>query len=228
MVRPALRLIESDIQEISRGPLGRLSDAQLVALAKEGDKSAIEGLYCKYAGYALNLAVRLQGNQRDVEDIVHDAFLRGVQRLGELRDPSAFRSWLGAIVVREVRGRLRRGRLLSRLGLSNENAVELDSLASDVAGPETRAQLAQVYALLRLMPADQRIAWTLRHVQRHRLEEVAALTDCSLATVKRRIQRAQQFFEAHYVSSGEDSSGENSSNQTRAEPGKSSHSGGNR
>jgi RNA polymerase sigma-70 factor (ECF subfamily) len=50
------------------------------------------------------------------------------------------------------------------------------------------------------MPADDRIAWTLRHVERHGLEGVAALTGCSLATAKRRIQRAQSYLSEKFVS----------------------------
>jgi RNA polymerase sigma-70 factor (ECF subfamily) len=81
--------------------------------------------------------------------------------------------------------------------LAAPEPVELDSLAANDAGPEVRAELAQLYALLKVMPSDERIAWTLRNVERHRLEEVASLTECSLATVKRRITRAQGFLEEH-------------------------------
>ena len=108
-----------------------------------------------------------------------------------------------AIVVRLVRSRLRRRRLMASLGLTHAgDAVDLDAVASGGASPEARAQLAQVYALLQTMPTEDRIAWTLRYVERHRLEAVAQLTDCSLATAKRRIARAQRFFEQHFVSGG--------------------------
>jgi RNA polymerase sigma-70 factor (ECF subfamily) len=80
----------------------------------------------------------------------------------------------------------------------------LDSIASEHASPEARAQLAQVYALLQTIPADERIAWTLRHVERHQLGAVAKLTNCSLATAKRRIVRAQRFLEQHFVSAFEE------------------------
>jgi RNA polymerase sigma-70 factor (ECF subfamily) len=206
MSEPArLRLIPgakgTDPSEPSRGPVSLLTDAQLVALTAEDDGAAFEVLYRRYAPFALNLAVRLQGNASDAEDIVHDAFLRAHGRLASLRDPGAFRAWLGSIVVRLVRTRLRRRRLLRTLGIVNSGeAVELDSVASTDANPESRAQLAQVYALLRTMPADDRIAWTLRYVERHRLEAVAELTECSLATVKRRIARAQRFLGEHFVS----------------------------
>ena len=61
------------------------------------------------------------------------------------------------------------------------------SLRAD-ADPEARVLLAQVYALLQTLPADDRIAWTLRYVERHRLEVVAEIVGCSLATAKRRIR----------------------------------------
>lgn len=183
------------------GPLTELNDAQLVALTANGEVSAFEALYRRHAPFALNLAVRLQGSAADVEDVVHDAFLRAHERLDSLRDHAAFRAWLGSIIVRMVRTRLRRRRLLRVLGLVQPGeAVDLDAVASTDAGPETRALLAQVYALLRTMTPDDRIAWTLRYVERHRLEAVAELAGCSLATAKRRIQRAQAFLSEHFVS----------------------------
>ena len=43
----------------------------------------------------------------------------------DLRDSAAFRPWLGSIVVRLVRTRLRRRKLLSTLGLVTPEPVEL-------------------------------------------------------------------------------------------------------
>ena len=175
-----------------------LDDDQLVALTLAGDTGAFEQLYRRYAAFAFSLAVRLQGHSTDVEDVVHDAFLKAHAGLDSLRRGAAFRGWLGSIVVNLVRARIRQGRWLQNLRLAGNEPIDLDSIAAPNAGPEVRAQLAQVYNLLRMMPADERIAWTLRHVQCHRLEEVSAMTGCSLATVKRRLLRAQNFFEQHY------------------------------
>ncbi len=185
--------------EAHEGP----SDEALVLKARAGEAGAsiaFETLYRRHAGNALNLAVRIQGSTSDVEDVVHDAFVRAHQSLGELREPAAFRSWLGSIVVRLVRTRLRRRRLVAMLGLATAEPVDLDAIAAPGVDPESRALLAQVYALLQTLPADERIAWTLRYVERHRLESVAGLVGCSLATAKRRIARAQSFLEEHFVS----------------------------
>ncbi len=181
------------------GQFDDLTDAQLVALVAEGDRSAFEALYRRHAGFALGLAVRIQGGAADVEDVVHDAFVRAHARLADLQDPAAFRAWLGSIVVRLVRTRLRRRRLLGALGLVSMDPVDLDAVASPDAGTEARVLLAQVYALLQTLPASDRIAWTLRFIERHRLEMVAQLMSCSLATAKRRILRAQRFLSGHFV-----------------------------
>jgi RNA polymerase sigma-70 factor (ECF subfamily) len=196
---PRLRLITGrkadDRTEAAGGP----TDAELVGRVRRGDGAAFELLYRRHAGFAVNLAVRIQGTAADVEDVVHDAFIRAHQRLAELREVAAFRSWLGSIVVRLVRSRLRRRRLAGMLGLTAPDPVDLDAVAAPDADPEARALLAQAYALLQTLPTDERIAWTLRHVERHRLGAVATLTGCSLATAKRRILRAERYLDEHFV-----------------------------
>lgn len=202
---PTLRLIQGEAPGSSLPPeLVALPDDQLAVMVQNGVRAAFEVLYRRYLPYTMNLATRLTGGGADAEDVVHDAFLRAHGNICDLRDPSAFRAWLGAIVVRLVRTRLRRTKLQGFLGLSRPNPVDLDSLASSTAGPEIRAELAQVYALLGLLAADDRIAWTLRVVEQHRLEDVASLCDCSLATAKRRISRAQRFLEENFVRAGKD------------------------
>ncbi len=169
-----------------------LEDSELVALARVGEVAAFEQLYRRHAPYALALAVRVQGHAGDVEDIVHDAFLRVQDRLAELRADASFRPWLSAIVVSLVRTRLRRRRMLSLLGLLPNEPVDLDALVHGDAGPEVRAQLAQVYSTLAELPVDLRICWTLRYIEGRKLDDVARVAGCSLATAKRRIAAVQE------------------------------------
>lgn len=184
----------------SRGQLATLSDAQLVALGCQGEVQALEILYRRHAAFAIHLAARIEGSSRDVEDIAHDAFMRAFERLGTLTDRAAFRSWLGSIVVHAVRSRMRHQRVMSALGLGKgADPVNLDAIASPDASPYVRAQIAQIYALLRTLPTDERIAWVLRHVEGHDLEVTARMTGCSLATVKRRLTHAQGFLQEHFV-----------------------------
>jgi len=196
---PGIGGIDAPSVTPTRAQLASLSDAQLVALGCRHETAALEVLYRRHAAFAIHLAARIEGSSRDVEDIAHDAFVRAFERLDDLTDRGAFRSWLGSIVVHAVRSRMRRHRLMSVLGLKTAEPVDLDALASPDASPHVRAQIAQIYALLRTLPTDERIAWVLRCVEGHDLDSVARLTRCSLATVKRRISRAQKFLDEHFV-----------------------------
>jgi len=167
-------------------------DAELVALALAGQSNAFEALYRRHSPYAMSLAVRVQGSATDVEDIVHDSFLKVHDRLDELRSGASFRAWLSSVVVSHVRTRLRKRRFFGVFGGRGDEGVDLDAVVAEDASPEVRAQLAQVYALLRRASVDQSICWTLRFIEGRKLEDVAHIAGCSLATAKRRIFAVQQ------------------------------------
>ena len=122
-------------------------DDELVARVRRSEAQAFELLYRRHAEFAFNLAVRIQGSAVDVEDVVHDAFLKARERLEDLRDSAAFRPWLGSIVVRLVRTRLRRRKLLATLGLTAPEPVEIDSMPRR-SRPRAARSAIPVYALL--------------------------------------------------------------------------------
>jgi len=146
--------------------------------------------YRLYSRYVAAIAVRLLGRDDEVDDVVQDVFLRAHKGLAQLRDPQAVRGWLATVTVRVARRKLRWRKIGRVLGLTESG--DYDQLAAEGASAEDRAVLARLYAVLDQMPVEHRIAWALRHVEGQKLEEVAELTGCSLATAKRRIAAAQQ------------------------------------
>jgi RNA polymerase sigma-70 factor, ECF subfamily len=175
------------------------TDASLVERALSGDRWAKEALYRRHVRRVTNAVTRMVGRSGDADDVVQDAFVTAFTRLGDLREPAAFRGWLARIAMNEVRGRLRRRRWLKRLSFDRdgEDEVSLESLATDDASPETRAELARIDRVLAKMDPDVRMAWMLRCVEGWALEEVAGALDCSLATAKRRITEARDHLDAH-------------------------------
>ncbi|MBK6687223.1 MAG: RNA polymerase sigma factor [Deltaproteobacteria bacterium] len=178
---------------VLRTPTSSLpDDGALVERALSGDRWAEEALYARHAAEVLLLATRLLRHQADAEDVVQDAFLTAFTELDRLRAKDAFRLWLLRITVRKVHRRFRRRTLLRWLGLGqSDDRLTLEDLAAPTASPELKAELAWLdRGLAQLAPAD-RIAWSLRHVEGARLAEVAIACECSLATAKRRIARAE-------------------------------------
>jgi RNA polymerase sigma-70 factor (ECF subfamily) len=138
---------------------------------------------------AMGLAYRL-APEEDPQDIAQDAFLNAFTRIEQLRNPDAFSTWLGGIVVFEVRRRLRRRRLLSRLGFGHASDEELDVRSTTDAPPEAKAELHDLYKSLGALPTEERLALVLYRIEGLELTEVASALDLSLATVKRRIAAA--------------------------------------
>lgn len=147
-----------------------------------------DSVFRRYAPYVAAVAHRLLGRDADVDDTVQEVFLVAVRGLAGVRDPSAVKSWLARIAVRVARRRLQMRRFKTYLGMDDPSAY--DTVADSQASPEQRTLLARVYRVLDGLPADQRIAWTLRHIEGEQLESVAVLAGCSLATAKRRIAAA--------------------------------------
>jgi RNA polymerase sigma-70 factor (ECF subfamily) len=183
-----------------------LGDAELVRRAVEGDTWAEEFLYRRYVRVIWGTVLRLLRSSPDAEDVVQDTFATAFRELPRLRDASALRGWLLRIAVRQVHRRLRRRRLRRILGLERDDGDELslESIAEEGLGAEARAELAMIDRALSRVPSDQRIAWTLRHVEGESLEEVARACACSLATVKRRIAAVAAHLQTH-LQAGEES-----------------------
>lgn len=169
------------------------SVGRLVVLALQGEEFAIESLYRRHTPSLLGRVLRLLGDRSDAEDVVQDAFLQAMRELSSLREPEHFGAWLSTIAVRMCHRKFRRQRLLRQLGFgSNTGDKGLAGLAAPGVDAETIVLLKSVDRYLSKMPAKWRFAWMLRYVEGCPLKEVAEHCQCSLATAKRIIGKAQQ------------------------------------
>jgi RNA polymerase sigma-70 factor (ECF subfamily) len=165
-----------------------VSSLPRVEVEVEAVRLDLDTLFRRYSPYVAAVAHRLLGRDDDVDDTVQEVFLAAVRGLSRVRDPGAVKAWLARIAVRSARRRLRKRRLRSFFGLDEPTVYE--SVTDTGASPDQKAILARVYGVLDSMPANHRIAWSLRYVEGEPLESVAALSGCSLATAKRRIAAA--------------------------------------
>src|ERR1700728_2908908 len=78
-------------------------DVATVVAAQRGDRRALDVLATAYLPLVYNIVGRAMNGHPDVDDVVQETMFRAVRGVGELRDPAAFRSWLVAIAIRQVR-----------------------------------------------------------------------------------------------------------------------------
>jgi len=172
------------------------TDAELVAAARDGHDWAREALFRRHAPMALGMAHRLMPHDGEVDgevdDLVQDSFVSVLQRLERLQNPQAFAAWLGSTVLHAVGKRLRRRRMLARLGLRPREVIDPDAVAAPNAPAEIAVELRRVYALVDRLPVEQRIALILRRVDEMEIPEIARCMGLSPSTVKRRLKAAEE------------------------------------
>jgi RNA polymerase sigma-70 factor (ECF subfamily) len=162
-----------------------LDDADLVHRAQGGDRSAFADLMRRHERRIYNLAYRMLGTRDDAHDATQEAFLACYRNLGRFRGDSAFGTWLHRIALNACYDALRRRR--PAVSLDQEDAPE--PAVADHADAATAA--ADVHRALQEVPDEFRVVLILHELQDVSVEEVAAMLDVPIGTVKSRLFRGR-------------------------------------
>jgi RNA polymerase sigma-70 factor (ECF subfamily) len=167
------------MQPPSDGGADRRSDAELVALAREGVQGAFGTLVQRYQGLAIARAFSLLSDRGEAEDAAQDAFLRAYRSLGQLRQPGSFGSWLLQTVANVARRASRKR--AKRPGPLSE--------AEPARGPEPHGEVLDAVAAL---PEGYQQVVHLHYSQGHTCAEIGQMLGLKIGSVTSRLTRARQ------------------------------------
>jgi RNA polymerase sigma-70 factor (ECF subfamily) len=166
------------------------TDAQVVRDVLAGDRDAYRLLVRRYGDTLYGHALRMSGSPDEAADLVQRALVQGFQRLRSCREPERVGAWLFRITANLCKDHVRSPR---------RRDVPLASLAGVMRGaadPEADAQNAEtrqrVWGALAALTPEQREAFVLKHVEGRSYEEIAAVMDLSVASLKMRVHRARE------------------------------------
>jgi RNA polymerase sigma-70 factor (ECF subfamily) len=170
-------------------------DVALVAALKINHPGAKAAFFHRYASLVERIVTHVLGFDHELSDIIQEIFTRALGSIHSLRNPDALHPWLARLAALTARKILRtRSR---RAWLRRFTDAEEEALYEPITpGPdyENRVALRAVYKILESLPANERVAFALRFIDGMQLMEVAYACEVSIATVKRRIQRAEGRF----------------------------------
>jgi RNA polymerase sigma-70 factor, ECF subfamily len=162
------------------------SDAELLAAVGAGDRRALEDLYVSYHRRLARFLVRFTPRYENAEEIINDTFLVVWQSAKDFRRASQVSTWIFGIAYRTALKSLRRQK-------NHAAARSLDECPEQAVDPvletETRDWLQRGLGQL---PLEQRLTLELAYHMGHSLEEIAAITEAPVGTVKARMYHARE------------------------------------
>lgn len=180
-------------------------DAPLVKRVQQGDQRAFEMLVVKYRRRIERLIARMVRDVDLVEDIAQETFLKAYRALPGFRGDSSFYTWLYRIAVNTAKKtmiRLQRDPLVAEAALARGHDAEddarpvVDETLADGETPESVLASRQIADTVNLaieaLSEDLRQAITLREIEGMSYEDIAALMNCPIGTVRSRIFRARE------------------------------------
>jgi RNA polymerase sigma-70 factor (ECF subfamily) len=171
--------------------------ARLVEGLRNGEAWAERTLLERHTPSVRRVLVRILGATRDVDDLTQEVFLRALDRLDDVNDPSGLAPWLLRFAVNVAREALRsRARRRWLLFLPPEELPESPDEVDGGRAAEAARAVRATYEVLDGLSVDARLAFTLRHIDEMELADVARACGVSLATIKRRLVAAEATFAA--------------------------------
>ena len=180
--------------QVVRLPQTGRSDAEIVAAIRRGETWAAAALLDRHGPLVERLIRRIMGHDVDLADLVQDAFTTILSSIDQVRDDNAVKAWMSSIAVHTAHHAIRR-RQLSRWIFFWQKEEPFDAPVNE-ADFGARECVRHVYTALDRLPVEERIVFTLRFIEEMQLEDIANSCGVSLATIKRRITRAEQRFNA--------------------------------
>jgi RNA polymerase sigma factor (sigma-70 family) len=163
------------------------SDATLVRGVLSGDRNAFAELYDRWAGLIRAMCFDAIRDLDAAEDLAQEVFLRALRKLGSLRDPARFVSWLMGI-ARHVCREWRRGQLQNRRRLTSLTD-DLPFVAEDSPSDDRSALLREALAAL---PERERLSLQAFYLRGLDAEQARTALGLSQPTFYRVLASARQ------------------------------------
>ena len=183
-------------------------DEELVRRAQDGDRNAVDSLLRRHYDKIRAVVHRIVINTHDAEDATQMALIAIARGISSFDGRSSLSTWMYRIATNAAIDEVRR---IRRRPLPTDDDVQLNQLTTD-SSEATVTQMTVVHAL-RELPEEFRTALVLRHVADLEYEDIAAIQNVPVGTVRSRLSRARE--QMARIMADSDSSGQNGNESHR-------------
>jgi RNA polymerase sigma-70 factor (ECF subfamily) len=164
----------------------RERDSELLLAISAGSRQALEDLYLGYHRRLARFLSRFTPRYENVEEIINDTFMVVWQSSKDFRNASQVSTWIIGIAYRTALKSLRRQK-------NHTAARNLDDYPEQTVDPTLETEVKDwLRHGLNQLPTEQRLTLELAYHMGYSLEEIAAITECPVGTVKARMFHARE------------------------------------
>ena len=166
-----------------------MSDEEAIVRVLAGEADAFAAIVHRYRDNYARFATRMVGSAADAEDALQLAFVRAYRALDQCRNPARFGVWFYQIVVNECRAFASRRTRRERWYTADDSALDSIAVEEPASGGDGPS-LGEIQRALDQLPAEQREAFVLKHVEGESYETMSELTGVGVSALKMRVKRA--------------------------------------
>ena len=174
----------------------------LIRKLRERDEKAFREIVERYGDTVYNLTYRMLGNREEAEDVSQEVFITVFKSIDSFRGDSKFSTWLYRIAVNHCKNRIK---YLSRRHDRGKDEYDEEVMREEAAGAATApapvprpdkqlegVELEQIMQrCIARLDEEHRLVIVLRDVEDLSYEEICAITNLPVGTVKSRLHRAR-------------------------------------
>jgi RNA polymerase sigma-70 factor (ECF subfamily) len=169
-------------------------DADVVERVLGGDRDAYRVLVSRHQDGLYRHALRMVGSPDVAADLVQATLIKGFSRLRSCRDPAKFKAWAYRILSNGCKDYLK-DRRRRNVSLDDPDAAQAAGSVDPSSELERTELLHRIEVALARLPAAQREAFLLKHVEGLSYEEIADRTGGSVPALKMRVHRARELLQ---------------------------------
>jgi RNA polymerase sigma-70 factor (ECF subfamily) len=175
-------------------------NTELVNRARKGEAAALEELIALFRKPLLQYAIHYLGDEAEAEDVTQDVLLKAVKALPSFKGDSAISTWLYRIMTNaciDLRRKSANRKTIYFFGKNNdaEETVTIDP-TDPLPLPEEQHELNEMKAVIQRaldqLTPEHRTTLILHDLHGFKYQEIAAMTQTGLGTVKSRLFYARQ------------------------------------
>jgi RNA polymerase sigma-70 factor, ECF subfamily len=166
-----------------------------VAASQGGDPLAFNRLVLKWEQTIYNVALRILQDREEATEAAQEIFILAFRNIRLFRRNCKFSTWLYRIAINHCNSRLKQRPSGVHLSLDDPKTVELPARQLSVSETQASAMIQseqkhKVHTALSHLPPDQRSVVELKFFQELTFEEIAAILEIPLSTIKSRLYAA--------------------------------------